>query len=145
MTFLDTNILVYASDTTSPFFGEALQVINAAQNGELVACLSPQVLREFFAVRTNPKLFEKPFTASEAAEVVDSYLVPHHLIRLMAPLETTMKRWCDLCRQHDIKAQRIHDTYLVATMLDHQVTHLYTADTKGFEAFSEIVAENPFK
>lgn len=66
---LDTNILVHAYNKSSPHQLEAANVIKKAMLGETEACLTPQVLYEFFAVATNPKRVEKPLSTREAADL----------------------------------------------------------------------------
>jgi predicted nucleic acid-binding protein len=52
-TLLDTNILVHAYNKSSPHQKKASEIIRKAMQGEIEACLSPQVLYEFFAVVTS--------------------------------------------------------------------------------------------
>ena len=64
--FLDTNVLVYASVTASPFHQQALSAIQnyAAAGTEL--WISRQVLREYLAVVTRPQ-FISPMSARAAS------------------------------------------------------------------------------
>ncbi len=55
---LDTNILVHAYNKSSPNQIEAAGIIRKAMQGEIEACLTPQVLYELFAVVTDPKRVE---------------------------------------------------------------------------------------
>jgi predicted nucleic acid-binding protein len=52
---LDTNILVHAYNKSSPHQSKAGGIIRRAMRGEIEACLTAQVLFEFFAVVTNAK------------------------------------------------------------------------------------------
>jgi predicted nucleic acid-binding protein len=45
--FLDTNILVYAADTTSPFHGACKKLREQGMTGNISLCISPQVLFDF--------------------------------------------------------------------------------------------------
>jgi predicted nucleic acid-binding protein len=52
---LDTNVLVYAADGTSPFHRASKNLRDRGLRGELSLCVFPQILSELFAVITNPK------------------------------------------------------------------------------------------
>jgi predicted nucleic acid-binding protein len=55
--FLDTNILVYARVTQSPFHQAALQVIQQLDESRVELWISRQVLREYLATLTRPQQF----------------------------------------------------------------------------------------
>lgn len=44
---LDTNILVYAADQSSPFYKDSLLLRERGLKGELSLCICPQTLTEF--------------------------------------------------------------------------------------------------
>ena len=52
---LDTNVLVYAADQSSPFHQASKTLREKGLRNELPLCVCPQVLNEFFAVVTNPE------------------------------------------------------------------------------------------
>jgi predicted nucleic acid-binding protein len=68
-TLLDTNILVHAYNKSSPNQEQASKILKQAMQGEIQACLSPQVLYEFFAVVTSAKRVEHPISSTEAANL----------------------------------------------------------------------------
>ena len=45
---LDTNIIVYAADTSSPFHQNSKNIRDNALLGNIEVCVCPQVLMEFF-------------------------------------------------------------------------------------------------
>ena len=61
----------------------------------------------------------------------------------MLPQQATPLTVCRLIDTYNIEGQHIHDTYLVATMLDNNVKTLYTAD-ETMRMFKEITVINPF-
>ena len=52
LALLDTNILVYATQEDSPQHAQAKSLRDRALTGEISACISPQVLSEFFVTIT---------------------------------------------------------------------------------------------
>ena len=66
ISLLDTNILVYAADETSPSHQAAIALREKGLKGEIPLCICPQVLNEFFAIVTDPKRVSHPRTQKEA-------------------------------------------------------------------------------
>ncbi len=67
---LDTNILVYAADETSPFHQDAKALREKGMKGEMSLCICPQVLSEYFAIITDPKRVNEPRTQKEAVPIL---------------------------------------------------------------------------
>ena len=88
--FIDTNILVYANLTSSPFHKEARQAVRTLQSAKKDLWINRQVLREYLAVvtrqtftvplppaqaTTDIQLFEQMFAvADETSEVTKELL-----------------------------------------------------------------------
>ena len=143
MILLDSNVVVYAHAAHSPFFEAAKRLRDQVIHGELEACVSPQVLCEFIATCTNPKLFQPALTAAQAAKEVTAYWA-HPNLRKILPRDRTVERMVGLMERYRLTGQRIYDAFLVATMLDNDVRAIYTLNTKDFERYPEIRVVNPF-
>ncbi|MBU1262709.1 PIN domain-containing protein [bacterium] len=142
--FIDTNILVYSVDKDSPYHQETRDLIDKIDNRQVLACLSPQILGEFYSTITNPKKIKKPLTPDEAVEIVEGFLEADTVEKIY-PTETTFTITLDLVRRYQIKALDFFDAYIVATMLDNRVRKLCTANDKDFKVFNEIEVINPLK
>lgn len=66
ISLLDTNILVYAADETSPFNEVIRTLRDKGLKGEMSLCVCPQVLNEFFAIVTDSKRVSNPRTQKDA-------------------------------------------------------------------------------
>ena len=66
---LDTNILVHAYNKSSPNQKQASKILKQALRGEIDACLTAQVIYEFFAVVTNSMRVDCPMKLEEAADL----------------------------------------------------------------------------
>ncbi len=139
----DTNILIHAANAASPLHTQAKRLRDQAVEGFIDACLTPQVLWEFYAVMTNPTRVTHPLAPHEASREVQTYLEADRLTIIM-PRHTTLQRTAELLRRARVTGRRIFDVYLAATMLDHNVRVIYTQNTKDFAHFREIQAVNPF-
>lgn len=118
---IDTNILVYAADTTAAFHEQAKRLRDRGVRGELLLAVSPQILMEFFAVITNPRRVRQPRSPAEARAEVEKYA--RSAIRKIHPGHDILDRVLILLQQHPtISRQDIFDLFLVATMQTNGVT-----------------------
>jgi toxin-antitoxin system PIN domain toxin len=141
--FLDTNVLVYASETDNPLHQAAASFIDRVVAGEVLSCVSPQVMGELFSTITNPRKIKNPCQPDEAVRIVEA-LWEAETIRRIYPGEGTLSLTMNLARRYQLKGLVFFDAQIVATMLDNGVTTIYTANEKDFARFEEIEAINPF-
>ncbi len=135
----DTNILVYAHNTDSPFNQKALELYNTTEN----ICTTQQNLLEFYSVITNDKKVEKPVTDMEAQSLLKFYS-DSQKFNIISPNINTIKILNELATQYRFKGVEIFDIYIVATMISNDISIIYTADTKIFKKFQSITVLNPF-
>ncbi len=79
---LDTNILVYVADETSPFHQDAKVLREKGINGEVSLCICPQVLSEYFAIITDPKRVNEPRTQKEAVFELEKYFSSKNILKI---------------------------------------------------------------
>ncbi len=142
MILFDANILVHAHAATSPWHGIAQRLRDQAAQGELEACLSPQVLCEFFSVITDDRVVRPVLTSTQARHEVERYWCGSRF-RKIVPREHTIDRLVKLLERHPEKRRGIFDAFLVATMLDNGVQTIYTLNVRDFEAYPELRVINP--
>lgn len=134
--FVDTNILIYATDTRSPYHVRAQDALNNARARGISLVISNQVLREYLAVTTRQgptdpdiprrEIFENVRILREEFEVVeDSDTVFDCLMRLLEEVPTGGKQ--------------IHDANIVATMQAHGIRRLLTFNTADFARFAHLL------
>lgn len=139
--FIDSNILVYANNSLSPFCQTARQQLqNAFENYESV-WVSRQVFREFMVIVSREMLFanqkvdfelidstvkrfEQDFEVAE-----DSPAITHQLLHLLKETNTSGKQ--------------VHDANIVATMLIHGIETLLTNNVADFIRFSHAITVLP--
>lgn len=142
--FIDTNILVYALDTESPFHLKAIDFVNGTARGELEIGISPQVVGELYATITNPRKASHPLSPNEAIDVIKSIWEAENIRRIF-PKQETLELTLDLVKRYQLKSLDFFDAQIVATMLDNGVSTIYTVNEGDFAIFEEIKAVNPFK
>jgi uncharacterized protein len=139
---VDTNVLVYAADKTSPFHQPAKILRDKGEVGKTSLCVCPQVLNEFFAVVTDPKRVGSPRSQEEALLEIEKYHRSRNIFKIF-PGPDAIEKTLDLLKRYDATKQGIFDLHLVATMLSNNVTRLYTYNQDHFTRFTEIEVLSP--
>ena len=134
--FIDTNILVYATDPRSPYHAASMAALTRTWRSGYTWVISTQILREYLAVTTRLRLGDSdvPLDAilenvrlfRRALEVVeDKSIVLDHLLELLATIPTA--------------GRQIYDANIVATMQAHGIRSLLTHNTADFNRFSHLI------
>jgi predicted nucleic acid-binding protein len=136
--FVDTNILVYATDPQSPWHGRALAELNRARRLGIELVISPQVLREYLAIATrsvvgNPKV-------ADAVENVRTF--QEELTVVEAGLAATAGL-LELIVKYGVAGKRVHDANLVSTMLLHGIRQILTHNVADFARFAGLITVIP--
>ena len=145
LAFVDTNVLIYASQRRSKYHQAAKVLRDRGQNGEIPLCISPQVLGEFFTylTRKDGRGLERPLPPEEASAEVRKYLDSEHIQVIHSTPATWPLILDSLLKQRPVSGAGIYDLQLAATMLSNGVTRIYTFNTKDFEPLSGIEVLNP--
>jgi predicted nucleic acid-binding protein len=139
---LDTNVLVYALDESSPYHAACRRILDSAQSPDANLKLSPQSLAEFFSVVTNPRRVAFPKSTAEAISAVEMILALPGIEVLPVPLDV-VSRWLELCRQREVKGGAIYDMQLLAVMLANDIRRVCTYNRADFEWIADIAVMVP--
>ena len=143
MVLLDTNLLIYACNTASPFHKKAKEIKEQAVDGKIEAAIALQSLSEYLAVTTSARRVEKPLSVAEAVDDVRHFLEAAQ-IRKLPITEITAKHLSTLVNKYRIKAQAIFDAQIVAVMFENEISEIWTANVGDFSIFKGISVVNPF-
>ena len=80
----DANLLLYATDSTSPFHDAARQWWTSCLNGDVPVGLCHPVVFAFVRISTHPRAFERPLSLSRVTRIVDSWL-DRQVTRMLYP------------------------------------------------------------
>lgn len=139
---VDVNILLYASDTGSPFHQPARDFLSARADEAELFCLAWPTLMSYLRIATHPRIFASPLSPAAAFANVDSLLsLPN-----VRPLGEGDRFWACYAKVADgavVRGNLTPDAHLVALLLEHGVPLLYSNDT-DFKKFSAIRLRDPF-
>lgn len=136
--FLDTNVLLIATDRSRRHHTLGREVFSALPARGIHLALSGQVLREYLVVATRPvEANGLGLELRDALSNVESFLSHAHVCSETAQ---TTEILCRLLHTSGLSGKRIHDVNLVATMLTAGVDILITENLGDFTPFAEIEA-----
>ena len=96
--------------------------------------LAPQVLAEFIHVVTDPRRFQKPLTADEAACRARFWWNAAE-VQHVFPTDDATILFLDWMQRHQLGRKRILDTQLAAILWTAGVRHILTANPADFHIF----------
>jgi predicted nucleic acid-binding protein len=140
--FIDTNVLVYASQIQSPFHQAAMEAIQGFYDAGVELWISRQILREYLATLTRTQQFSITLPIATVLEDIQ-YFLNRFLIaednsqvteRLLTLMETIL-----------IGGKQVHDANIVATMLVYGIPQLLTHNTGDFARFSGLITVLPLQ
>ena len=135
MSFIDTNILVYATAEGAPFQDRARNALLILAQREALF-ISRQVLREYVAVMTRPQSWGRPLTLAAAFADATAFA------ERFGVLEDGPDVWAelsDLSRRYAFAGRQVHDANIVATMRAHGEPRLLTFNTADFRRHGDMI------
>lgn len=138
---VDTNILVYATDTGSDVGGVAHELVERLAHGPDLLYVFWPALMGFIRVATHPAINERPLTPAEAVGSVATLLARPHV---RAPGEGAgFLRVYESTAPQVTRGRQVPDAHIAALMRQHGVGTIYTRD-RDFRRFDGIRVEDPF-
>lgn len=134
--FLDTNILVYASNSISPWHHFAKEKIRTLLSEKFRLFISPQILREYVSVASRSIGAEKPAPWEMILNNCE-YFQNH--FTLLDEGRHTVIELMHLLSKIPSAGKHVHDANIVATMLAHHVPNLLTLNTGDFTRYSGLI------
>ena len=140
---IDVNILLYASDSASPYCEKARRFLDACASGSEVCCLAWPTVMGYLRIATHPSVFSEPLSPEEAMRNVQSLIeLPH--IRLLGEEEGFWAAYVRAARGLALRGNQVPDAHLAAILLQHDVRRLYTNDA-DFRRFDFLEIRNPLE
>ena len=136
--FIDTNVLLTATDESRPHHDAARRLITQSDRHSLHPAVSGQILREYLVVATRPVSANGlGLDTRDAIRNVKAFL---RYVRLYDETEATAARLRRLGLEHHLRGKRFHDANIAATMSVHGIRALVTDNVRDFASFADIDA-----
>jgi toxin-antitoxin system PIN domain toxin len=140
MILVDANILLYSYDSSSEHHLKARGWLENILSEPQPVRLAWVTILAFLRISTNRKIFENPFSISEATSIVRKWL-EHPVLDLLDPTERHWTILSKLLKDGQVYGPLVMDAHLAALAIEHGAK-LYTTD-KDFSRFDELEVTNP--
>lgn len=141
MIAVDTNILVYAHRSDSPFHDRARSALESLAADARLWAIPWPCAHEFFAVVTHPRIY-KTATPAETAFAQLRALASVANLAFIAEADDYLVRLERLALAAGLRGGAIHDARVAAICLSHGVAELWSAD-RDFSRFPALKTRNP--
>ncbi len=139
---IDVNVLLHATDETSPLAGRAAAFLAERAAAREVCCLAWTTVMSYLRLATHAAVFGEPLTPQEAMGNIEALLrLPQ--VRLLAEEEGFWDVYRSVTGRLPVRGQLVPDAHLAALLRQHGVTTLYT-DNKDFLKFEFLRVRDPF-
>ncbi len=138
---IDVNILLYASDETSPLHAKASRFLNECAEEREVFCLAWLTVMSYLRMATHPAIFSRPLTPSQALNNVQALLsLPH--CRAIGEEADHIRVYEGITKDVPARGNLVPDAHLAAVLSQHGIVTLYTHD-RDFRKFSFLDVRDP--
>jgi predicted nucleic acid-binding protein len=135
--FLDTNVLLSATDKGRARHGAALTVLDEWPGEGVTLYSSAQILREYLCVATRSRSHNG--LALAAPDAIANVRSIRGRVRLLDGGSKVADRLLELLADIECAGKRVHDANVVATMLVHGIGTLVTENAEDFRRFSDRI------
>ena len=139
---VDANVLLYASDETSPVHAAARSVVQRFADGPEIAYLFWPTVMTYLRIATHPAIFARPLTAAEAIGNVEQLLSRPH-VRTTGEQEHFWTSYREVADDAMPAGNIVPDAHLVTLMLENDVRTIWTRD-RDYRRFPRIEVRDPF-
>jgi toxin-antitoxin system PIN domain toxin len=140
MILVDANLLLYAYHPRDPKHEASRAWLEAALDGSELVRFAWLSLWAFLRIATNPRVFERPLTAGEAASAVSSWLA-QPAAGILEPGERHWEILRRLLEEGQAAGPLVTDAALAALALEHGAV-LHTTD-RDFARFPGLEWRDP--
>ncbi|WP_413801032.1 type II toxin-antitoxin system VapC family toxin [Streptomyces iranensis] len=141
MIAIDTNILVYAHRSDSPFHTAAAAQVRRLAEGRAPWALPWPCLHEFFSIATHPRIYQPPSTTAQALAQIDAWLDSPSVV-LLSESDTYWPPLRQALEDGKVTGPMVHDARIAALCVNNGVRELWSAD-RDFSRFPALTTRNP--
>jgi len=140
---LDVNILLYASDSGSPYHRKARSFLEECMQGRELFCLAWPTVMGYLRIATHPSIFAEPLSPAEAMANIGSLMsLPH--TRFLSEEDGFWDVYRELTEELPIRGNLVPDAHLAALLSRHGIKRLYSHD-RDFLKFAFLDVRDPLR
>ena len=139
---VDANVLLYASDRSSPRHERARSFLEARPKDPDLFCLAWPTIFAFVRISTHPRVFAAPLAPAEALANVTALLALPR-VRLLTEADGFLDVYKEATAGFPVRGNLVSDAHVASLLRQHGVRTLYTADA-DFRKFAFLDVRDPF-
>jgi toxin-antitoxin system PIN domain toxin len=139
---VDTDILVYATHTASPFHERAGALVEHLVAGPGLSYLFWPAVVGYLRIVTHPNILGSPLSGDDAMSNIETLLAPSH-IRVAGEGNDFWTSLRTVAADVKPRGNLVADAHLVALMREHGVSTIWSHD-RDFRKFRGITVKDPF-
>ncbi len=139
---VDANLLLYASDRSSPWHARAGEFLASCAVRPEMFCLAWPTAMSYLRIATHPGIFAAPLTPAEAETNIER-LIALPRVRVIAETEGFWQAYRQVGADAPVRGNLVPDAHLAALLLLHGVSTLFTRD-RDFLKFPSLTVRDPF-
>lgn len=138
---IDANLLLYASDNTSPHYGRAMDfMLSRAEDPDLL-CLTWPTIMAYQRIATHPSIFSSPLSPADAwGNILRLLELPR--TRVISEEDGFAEDYSKVSESLVVRGNLVPDAHIATILRQHGVKRIYTADT-DFRKFGFLKVINP--
>jgi len=138
--FVDTNVLIFATNSLSPWQRAAEGALMGARQQGVELVLSPQILREYLVAATRENVAGAGLPLADILSNVQGF---QRDFRVVDDTEAVSSALQALLHKFSFAGRQVHDGNIVATMQVYRIDHLLTHNVADFARFSSLITVLP--
>jgi hypothetical protein len=139
---IDANILLYASDQSSPVHERARELVGLLADGPEIAYLFWPTVMAYLRIATHPAVFARPLSIVEATGNIEQLLARPH-VRTAGEGEAFWRTFAAVSDDALPSGNLVPDAHVVTLMLENDVRTIWTRN-RDFRRFTRIAVRDPF-
>ena len=139
---VDTNILVYATHTASPFHDGARALVEHLVAGPSLAYVLWPAVLGYLRIVTHPNILRSPLSSDEAMSNIEALIAPSH-VRVAGEGNDFWTSFRTVAADVKPRGNLVPDALLVGLMREHGVSTIWSHD-RDFRKFRGITVKDPF-
>jgi predicted nucleic acid-binding protein len=138
--FLDTNTLIYATNSAAPLYQVANQFLQTTYAAGIQLTISTQILREYLATATRLSTQGVHFPQADILANLQFFQSRFKVVEDNLQVSSTL---IGLFQNYNFAGKQVHDANIVATMQIYGITHLLTHNVSDFNRFAGLITIVP--
>lgn len=139
---IDINLLLYASDQSSPQHARAAGFLQSCAAEGQVFCLAWLTLMSYLRMATHPRIFAQPLSHADASRNVEALMALPHC-RVIGEQDGFWNTYRDITGDVPTRGNLVPDAHLAAVLRQNGIATLYTHD-RDFRKFAFLEVRDPF-